>query len=332
MSTSYKDAGVDWKKGENFVRQIQKSLSSTCGEEVLQGIGSYAALYSIGNGRYLASSVDGVGTKLLVAKALNKYDTIGIDLVAMCVNDLICTGAKPIFFLDYIVCEKLDVYVAKEIIHGISQACSGIRVAVVGGETAEHPGAFPQDEYDIAGFSVGIVEAKNIIDGKNIKEGDSLVSLASSGMHSNGFSLLRKLVKPEEKELLLEALRPTKIYVNSILNAREKINIKGLAHITGSAFNKIHRINPSFGYRIDNLPRAPSIFKELQKRSRLSDKEMYSTFNMGLGMLVVTDQGKELVEFFNKNGEDAHICGVITKEQSRVTVEDKKTKFILEGP
>lgn len=329
MSISYKDAGVDWKKGEDFVQQIQKSLTRTCGKEVLQGVGSYAALYSIGGGRYLASSVDGVGTKLMVAKALNKYDTIGIDLVAMCVNDLICTGARPIFFLDYIVCETLDVRIAKEIVQGISQACSGIGVAVVGGETAEHPGAFPKDEYDIAGFSVGIVEAKDVIDGKNIKEGDSLVCLASSGMHSNGFSLLRKLIKPEEKDLLLESLEPTSIYVNSILKAKERISIKGMAHITGSALNKIPRINPLFGYRIEKLPDVPYIFKELQKRSKLSDEEMYSTFNMGLGMLLVTDQGEELVDFLSKHGEKAHICGVVTKESTAVLVDDEKVKFIL---
>lgn len=329
MAISYKDAGVDWELGEAFVKGIAGLVKRTYNANVRSGVGGYASLFHIGGGRYLAAGTDGVGTKLKIAQALGIHDTIGIDLVAMCANDVVCVGARPLFFLDYIVCEKLDVAVSTAIVKGISDGCVETGMALVGGETAEHPGAFPANEYDLAGFCVGEVQEQNIIDGTTVKPGDAIVALPSSGLHSNGFSLVRKLVGPEEKELLKTCLKPTKLYVKPICAAMEKFRLKGLAHVTGSAFNKIPRISKSVGYRFTELPPAPPIFAELGKRSGLAAAELFSTFNMGTGMIVVTDKGEELVEFFRSQGEAAVLAGEITDEAGVVRVETKEARFSL---
>jgi phosphoribosylformylglycinamidine cyclo-ligase len=330
MAISYKDAGVDWELGEAFVKGISALVKRTYNPNVRSGVGGYASLFSIGDGRYLAAGTDGVGTKLKVAQSLGIHDTIGIDLVAMCANDVICVGAKPLFFLDYIVCEKLDIEVSTAIVKGISDGCLETGMALVGGETAEHPGAFPKNEYDLAGFCVGEVHEREIIDGSKVKPGDAIVALPSSGLHSNGFSLVRKLISEEEKELLKTCLNPTKLYVKVIRAAMEKFTLKGLAHVTGSAFNKIPRISKSVGYSFHELPPPPAIFGELSRRSGLAAQELYSTFNMGTGMVVVTDKGVELVDFFRSQGEKAVLAGEVTDEAGVVRVESGNLKFVLQ--
>lgn len=329
MGISYKDAGVDWELGEAFVKGIRALVERTYSKEVRSGVGGYASLFHIGGGRYLAAGTDGVGTKLKIAQQLNKHDTIGIDLVAMCANDVVCVGARPLFFLDYIVCEKLDVKVSTAIVKGISDACLETGMALVGGETAEHPGAFPKNEYDLAGFCVGEVWEKEIIDGSAVKPGDDIVCLPSSGIHSNGFSLVRKLIHDDEAELLLKCLAPTRLYVQPIRAAMEQFRLKGLAHVTGSAFNKIPRISRAHGYKFTDLPPVLEIFNLLQERSRLDAKEMFSTFNMGTGMVIVTDQGRELVDFFASRGETAYLSGKVTEEPGVVRVETAQHKFVL---
>ena len=312
MGISYKDAGVDWKLGDVFVKGIKGLVERTYNKEVRSGVGGYASLYHIGGGRYLAAGTDGVGTKLKIAQALDKHDTIGVDLVAMCANDVVCVGARPLFFLDYIVCEKLDVKTSTAIVKGISDGCLETGMALVGGETAEHPGAFPANEYDLAGFCVGDVWEKQIIDGTTVKAGDDIVCLPSSGIHSNGFSLVRKLVRDDEKELMLQCLAP-----------------KGMAHVTGSAFNKIPRISRKHGYHLTSLPPVLDIFKTLQERAKLEPQEMFSTFNMGTGMVIVTEQGKELVEFFQSIGEPAFLSGKVTDDVGVVRVETSQFRFAL---
>ena len=321
MATSYQDAGVDWKKGDKFVSGIRGLVERTYGKEVVQGIGGFAGLYDIGGGRYLASGTDGVGTKLKIAQALNSHDTIGIDLVAMCVNDILCCGARPMFFLDYVVCERLDVEITTAIVKGISDGCVEAGMALIGGETAEHPGCFPENEYDLSGFCVGEVSKDSLVDGSDVKPGDDIVGLASSGVHSNGFSLIRKLIKPEEKELMSQILVPTKIYVRPILSAMSKFKLKGMAHVTGSAFNKVTRINAKVGFDFDGLPDPSPLFQTLQERSGLDVKEMYSTFNMGVGLVVVTSDGPGLVKHLEAEGAAASVVGKTTDSAGCVRIK-----------
>lgn len=333
MAITYKDSGVDWKLGDTFVRGIRGLVERTYNEDVRKGVGTYASLYRISEGQFLAAGADGVGTKLKLAQALNKHDTIGVDLVAMCANDVICVGARPLFFLDYIVCEKLDVEVSTAIIKGISDACVATGIALVGGETAEHPGAFPVNEYDLAGFCVGQVAEADIIDGSSVKEGDAIVCLGSSGLHSNGFSLVRKLIHSNEPEWMAEALTPTQLYVKPVLKVSEDIRIKGLAHVTGSGFNKIQRISKSVGFHFSDLRESerPKIFSEICQRSRLSDLELYSTFNMGVGMVMVVapSDSAHTVRVLEAEGIRAWVGGIVSNNVGKIVAATPKTKFEL---
>lgn len=311
---SYKEAGVDMDKGDAFVEKIKKMVHSTYGPEVYQGVGGFAALYQIGPDRFLASGTDGVGTKLKVAQHLQIHHTIGIDLVAMCANDILCTGARPLFFLDYFACGKLDLNTSESIIQGIVEGCKQSQMALIGGETAEMPGMYAEDEYDLAGFAVGEVDRVHLIDGSQSKEGDTLIGIASSGLHSNGFSLVRKLILSEEKELLQQALTPTRIYcrlIHSILQKYKGV-IKGMAHITGGGFWNICRINEKLDYRITFVPpleQIPEIFGILQKRSGLQQVDLYETFNMGVGFVLLTDQPEILVSALKEQNETFWILG-----------------------
>jgi phosphoribosylformylglycinamidine cyclo-ligase len=321
MAITYKDSGVDRDKGDLFVQRIQKLVRTTYSKAVKSGVGGFASLYDIGGGKYLAAGTDGVGTKLMVAHRLGIHDTVGIDLVAMCVNDVVCTGARPMFFLDYIGCGALELPVSEAILAGIVNGCRQAGTALVGGETAEMPGMYDAGEYDLAGFAVGEVKRSALLDGKKVKTGDAIIGLASSGLHSNGFSLVRKLIKDDETDLLKQALTPTRIYVKNALAALDskKFGIKGFAHITGSGFYNIPRINAKFNYVIDQLPKVPAIFALLQERAGLDAKEMYSTFNMGLGFVMVCEEKKsnELIKFLNKKGEQAQRIGQIGKAQKK---------------
>lgn len=292
---SYKEAGVDIDKGNLFIKQIKPLVKSTKREGVLTDIGSFSGLFHIAARRYkepvLVSSTDGVGTKLLIAQAVARHNTVGIDLVAMCVNDVATTGAEPLFFLDYISTGRLEPKVLKEVVSGISYACRETGYALVGGETAEMPDMYKPGTYDLAGFCVGIIEKKNIIDGRNIRKGDRVLGLASNGLHSNGYSLVRKVFsKKEQKSLKDELLKPTRLYVQPLLALQKIIKVKGIAHITGGAYkDKIPRIMPrGLGVEIkkESWP-IPQIFKLIQKKGRVKEEEMYRVFNMGIGMVVV---------------------------------------------
>lgn len=334
MAISYKDAGVDRDKGDEFVQRIQKMVRSTYGKEVKSGVGGFASLFEVAPGKYLAAGTDGVGTKLMVAHQLGIHNSVGIDLVAMCANDVICTGARPLFFLDYIGCGKLDLSVSEAIVEGIVKACRETGMALVGGETAEMPGMYDDGEYDLAGFAVGEVKKSQLLDGKKLKVGDELVGLASSGLHSNGFSLVRKLIQTNESELLKLALTPTKLYVKPAIAALQskKFGIKGFAHITGSGFYNIPRINAKFGYSIESLPPRQEIFSIMKERSGLEEKELYSTFNMGIGFVIACQKGKAkgLVNFLNKKGEKASVIGKVIKGKGQVEIHGHGEKIVLE--
>ena len=302
---SYRDSGVDIDAGDALVERIKPHAARTMRPEVLAGIGGFGALVELPK-RYrepvLVSGTDGVGTKLKLAFALNRHDTIGIDLVAMSVNDILVQGAEPLFFLDYYVCERLDVDVAADVVKGIAKGCELAGCALIGGETAEHPNAFIPGEYDLAGFAVGVVEKSKAIDGTRIVAGDVLLGLASSGPHSNGFSLIRKILEVSGADLtqpvagdrggrtLGEALlEPTRIYVKSMLAAMRQVDVKGMAHITGGGLlENVHRMFPdNLAARIEKTrwPR-PAIFDWLQRAGNVADAEMHRVFNCGIGMVV----------------------------------------------
>jgi phosphoribosylformylglycinamidine cyclo-ligase len=288
MSIAYKEAGVNIDAGNELVKRIKKKLPK---------IGGFGGLFPINGSKYnLVSSTDGVGTKLKLAFLLNRHDTIGIDLVAMNVNDLICVGAKPLFFLDYFACGKLDINQAEQIIKGIAKGCQLSNTELVGGETAEMPGFYKDGEYDLAGFAVGIVEKNKEINGTKIKSGDVVIGLPSSGPHSNGYSLIRKILSHMQiKEYSTQLLAPTKIYVREILSAISKFNSKkqnivGLAHITGGSFyDKIARILPeNIKVVIEKSSwKVPKIFELIQKQGNVSDEDIYRTLNMGIGMVLI---------------------------------------------
>jgi len=338
MKDAYKKSGVDIELANSIIDKVKPMIHSTHIPGVMNEIGNFAGLFSLSQEKIedpvLVSGTDGVGTKLMIANLINKHDTIGIDLVAMCVNDILTCGAKPIFFLDYLATGKLEKSKMFDIIKGITQGCKKAGCALLGGETAEMPGFYPKGEYDLSGFAVGIVERKKIITGENIKPGDILIGLASSGLHSNGFSLVRKILLEQEKielneflgnlniSLGEELLKPTRIYVNGILSLLEKFQIKGIAHITGGGFyNNIPRILPhgtaAHIYK-DSWPHL-SIFKLIQDKGKISDKEMYHTFNMGIGlvMIVAAEQKKSILQDLKQSGESAyHIGEVITQDGS----------------
>ncbi len=321
---SYKDAGVDLEVADALVDKIKARVQSTYGENVISGVGGFAALYKSGGGKILAAGTDGVGTKVKIAQSLNKHDTIGIDLVAMCVNDIICTGATPLFFLDYLAMAKIDLAVLDPIIAGITAACKECGMALIGGETAEMPDVYAQGEYDLAGFAVGEMDEADIIDGSKIKEGDALLALSSSGLHSNGFSLVRKLIRADEKDLLATALAPTRLYWRDIRDIRK--NARGMAHITGGGLGNIPRMNGGFDYVIDHLPAPQPVFTALAERSGLDAKELYETFNMGVGFVIATDKPDEVIK---KTG--AVKIGHVTAGGGQVRVATEKTSFTLQG-
>jgi phosphoribosylformylglycinamidine cyclo-ligase len=314
MATTYKDSGVDVEKGDEFVRRITEKVKSTYNARVVSGIGGFAALYDMGD-RYLSSATDGVGTKIKIAQKLGIHNTVGIDLVAMCVNDLICNGSRPLFFLDYLASGSLDIEVNEALVTGIVEGCKQSSCALIGGETAEMPGVYNPGEYDLAGFAVGEVDKDKLIDGKAVKPGMDLVALPSSGLHSNGFSLVRKLIEPHETELLKEALTPTQIYVQHVTRVMREVPgaVKGIAHITGGGLHNIARINEEFGYKIttpaseDNmLP----VLREVIWRSKLEKEELYKTFNMGVGLVLVTDQAEKVMAELEN---EAWILGEVVK-------------------
>ncbi|MCM8770329.1 MAG: phosphoribosylformylglycinamidine cyclo-ligase [Candidatus Omnitrophica bacterium] len=297
---TYKKAGVDIDRANMFVENIKPLIKKTHDINVLAGVGGFGGLYKFEKGYrepVLVSSTDGVGTKLKIAIEVNKHDTVGIDLVAMNVNDVLCAGARPLFFLDYIACAKLRPPILTEVIKGISQGCVEAGCVLIGGETAEMPGMYKENDYDLAGFCVGVVERSQIIDGAKIEAGDKVIGLESSGLHSNGFSLVRKVFsKNEIKRLTPELLRPTRIYVKPVLallqtkDNKLEAGIRGIAHITGGAFyDKISRILPAhINVRINkNSWIAPKIFQLIQNKGNIEDKEMYRTFNMGVGMVLI---------------------------------------------
>ncbi len=296
---TYKATGVDVKKADRFVGAIKPLIAKTRGE-----IGGFGGLFGFPKEKYknpfLVCAADGVGTKLIVAASVNKHNTVGIDLVAMNVNDVICVGAKPLFFLDYVSTGKLNPLQLKEIIRGIVKGCQQADCRLIGGETAEMPGMYKKGEYDLAGFCVGVVEKKKIINGSKVKVGDKVIGIASSGLHSNGFSLVRKVFsKNELRRYAGELLKPTKIYVRPILSLLGKNAIKAIAHITGGGFYaNIPRVLPEgIAVNIDkkSWPRH-EIFRLIQEKGRIADREMFRTFNMGIGMvLVVKSQSADKV-------------------------------------
>lgn len=327
----YKSAGVDIEAGYRSVELIKDLVKQTARSEVIGGLGGFSGAFSLSGIKnmedpVLLSGTDGVGTKIKLAFILDKHDTIGIDCVAMCVNDVACAGGEPLFFLDYIACGKNYPEKIASIVKGVAEGCKRAGAALIGGETAEHPGLMPEDEYDVAGFAVGVVDRKDIIDGSGIKTGDTLIGIASSGVHSNGFSLIRKIFRMDEKSLSRyydelgcslgeELLKPTIIYVKA-LDAVKKagIRIKGCSHITGGGFyENIPRMLPDgVSARIDrsSYP-VPPIFSLMQSEGKIADDVMYNTYNMGLGMVIAADSAdadavKSAIE---SAGEKAYIIG-----------------------
>jgi len=288
---TYKTSGVDIAKANQFVKAIASDLKRTKSKAVIERSGSFAGLFALDGKNVLASSTDGVGTKLLIAQMMNKHDTVGIDLVAMNVNDILCVGARPLFFLDYIACGKVKPAVLKSIVKGITKGCKDSGMSLIGGETAEMPGLYKADEYDLAGFAVGIVEKDKIIDGSSIKAGDAVFGLPSSGIHSNGYSLVRSVFNAsEQKRLAKVLLTPTRIYAREVGLLTRRFKFKGIAHLTGGAYEeKLTKILPKgkcFQIFRDSWP-VPKIFQIIQNRGRISEREMYRTFNMGIGMAFV---------------------------------------------
>ena len=319
MAITYKKAGVNIDAGNELVKRIKKKLPK---------IGGFGGLFPIDGTKYnLVSSTDGVGTKLKIAFLVNKHDTVGIDLVAMNVNDLICVGAKPLFFLDYFACGKLNVGQAENVIKGIAKGCEISGSQLIGGETAEMPGFYKDGEYDLAGFSVGIIEKGKEITGKNIKSGDVIIGLPSSGPHSNGYSLIRKVFSEAElKKYSKELLAPTKIYVKEILAALKKFNSKkqnitGIAHITGGSFyDKIERILPQNARVVieKNSWNVPKVFKLVQQKGNVPEKDIYRTLNMGIGMVVIVRPEAALA--VKKSFKGAKAIGYIKKGERGVEI------------
>jgi phosphoribosylformylglycinamidine cyclo-ligase len=329
---TYRKAGVDIDEADRFIARIKPLVKSTGRPEVMGTIGGFSGLFAPKlkgmKKPVLVSSTDGVGTKLLVAEALKKYDTVGIDLVAMSVNDVIVLGAEPLFFLDYIAVGRLDSGALAQVMKGIVKGCREAGCALVGGETAELPGLYAPGKWDLAGFCVGLVDAPKIIDGRTCRPGDKVIGLASSGLHSNGFSLARKAFS--EKELKgkygRELLRPTRIYTRPILEVLKKIRVKSMAHITGGGFyDNIPRVIPE-GLRVvvrkGSWP-IPPIFKTIREKAGIGDREMFRTFNMGVGMALVTAaaDGDRTIALFAKLGVKAWAIGDIERGEREVILK-----------
>jgi phosphoribosylformylglycinamidine cyclo-ligase len=329
---TYRDAGVDIEAGDALVERIKPMAARTMRPEVLGGIGGFGALFEISE-KYkqpvMVSGTDGVGTKLKLAFRLKKHDTIGIDLVAMSVNDILVSGAEPAFFLDYFACGKLDVGVAADVVKGVAEGCFQAGCALIGGETAEMPGMYDPNEYDLAGFAVGLVEKAKIIDGKRIAVGDAVIGLASSGCHSNGYTLVRTVVAKSSTDLYEEfngatlgeaLLEPTRIYVKPVLAALAKVDVKGLAHITGGGLTEnIPRVLPEAMCASLDSSRwtRPEIFRWLQKMGNIEDAEMYRTFNCGIGMAMIVPaaEAKATIDSLGADGIEAFEIGAIVPRQ-----------------
>lgn len=321
-SLTYKNAGVDIDKGNKLIEQIRPIVKSTMRKEVLSGLGGFGAMFEIPLNKYknpiLVACTDGVGTKLKLAHTLKKHDTIGIDLVAMCVNDLIVQGAEPLFFLDYYATGVLDNDVAVQVIKGISKGCVQSGCALIGGETAEMPQMYSNEEYDLAGFCVGIVEKDSVIDGKNVVKGDDVIAISSSGPHSNGYSLIRKVLEKgsySEKHIS-KLIAPTKIYVSSLLKIIKQHQIKAMAHITGGGLleNIPRVIAKNLSVKLDlSSWEMPEIFKWLQKEGNISDVEMFRVFNCGVGMVLIVSQNEsdKVIQSLKNVGEDAWLIGKV---------------------
>ncbi|WP_455223527.1 phosphoribosylformylglycinamidine cyclo-ligase [Kaarinaea lacus] len=331
---SYKDAGVDIDAGNELVDKIKPYAAKTSRPEVLAGLGGFGSLFELPAGQYrhpvLVSSTDGVGTKLKLAMTMGTHDTIGIDLVAMCVNDLVVQGAEPLFFLDYYATGKLHVDVAADVIKGIALGCEQAGAALVGGETAEMPGLYQKGEYDLAGFAVGVVEKDEIIDGHKVGPGDVLIGLQSSGAHSNGYSLIRKILDMTDTDLLERfagktlgeaLLQPTRIYVKSLLSLLKKVEVHSMAHITGGGLlENLPRVLPeNCVAQIDkNSWKQPKIFQWIQDNGNVEEEEMFRTFNCGVGMVVVVKaaDAEKSIEHLTKLGETTFLIGNITERTS----------------
>ena len=340
-SESYKEAGVDITAGYKAVELMKQHIKRTKTPGAMSDIGGFGGLFELdltGIKRpVLVSGTDGVGTKLKLAFIMDKHDSVGIDCVAMCVNDIICCGAKPLLFLDYIAVGKNYPEKVAQIVKGVAEGCVQAGCALVGGETAEMPGFYPEDEYDLAGFSVGVVDKEKVLDNSKIKEGDIVLALPSSGVHSNGFSLVRKVFDVENSNITTPVdalggrsvgealLAPTKIYVKPMLALFEKVTVKAVSHITGGGFyeNIPRSIPKGFGAKIEkNAVKVLPIFDMIQKTGNISERDMFNTFNMGVGMSVVVgkEDADEAVRILKQNGEDAYIMGEIAKSEESVVI------------
>lgn len=339
----YKTAGVDIEAGYRSVELMKNHVKATMRPEVLGGLGGFSGAFSMAKIKQmedpvLLSGTDGVGTKIKLAFLMDKHDTVGIDCVAMCINDVACAGGEPLFFLDYIACGKNYPEKIAAIVGGVAEGCKQAGAALIGGETAEHPGLMPEDEYDLAGFAVGVVDKKDLITGENIQAGDVLIGIASSGVHSNGFSLIRNVFEMTEESLdtyydelgatLGETLlTPTRIYVKAMKSVRDAgVTVKGCSHITGGGFyENIPRMLPEGVTAVvhkESYP-VPPIFKLLQRKGNLEEKMMYNTYNMGLGMVLAVDKADadKTVEALKAAGEDAYVVGEVKAGEKGVCLE-----------
>lgn len=342
-SESYKNAGVDITAGYRAVELMKQHIARTRNDGCLDDVGGFGGCFGLNltgmEEPVLVSGTDGVGTKLKLAILTDKHDTIGIDCVAMCVNDVICVGAKPLFFLDYIACGKNVPERIAELVAGVAEGCVQAGAALIGGETAEHPGMMPEDEYDLAGFTVGVVDKKKIIDKNKMKEGDVIIALPSTGIHSNGFSLCRKvfdidnnnpdLYVPREElggKTVAEALLvPTKIYVKPVLALLEKVDVKGISHITGGGFyeNIPRSIPDGLCAKIEkSAVKVLPIFDVIAKTGNIPERDMYNTYNMGVGMSIVVakEDADKALEVLRANGEDAYLIGEIVRGEEGIVL------------
>ena len=338
-SESYAKAGVDITAGYKAVELMKEHIAKTVTSGVMSGIGGFGGLFELDltgiTKPVLVSGTDGVGTKLKLAFTADKHDTIGIDCVAMCVNDIICCGAKPLFFLDYIACGKNFPEKIAEIVKGVCEGCVQSGAALIGGETAEMPGFYPEDEYDLAGYCTGVVDKEKIIDNTKMQEGDIVIALPSSGVHSNGFSLVRKVFNLDSeaakepldelggKSVLETLLTPTKIYVKAILALLEEVDVRAISHITGGGFyeNIPRSIPDGLGVVIKEKDvKVLPIFDLIEKSGNISRRDMFNTFNMGVGMSVVVpkDDAEKALEILKKNGEEAYILGEVVKSDKKI--------------
>ena len=342
-SEAYAKAGVDITAGYKAVELMKKHIARTRNDGCLDDVGGFGGCFGLNlfgiEEPVLVSGTDGCGTKVKMAILMDKHDTIGIDAVAMCVNDIICCGARPLFFLDYIACGKNIPEKIASIVSGVAEGCVQSGAALIGGETAEHPGMMPEEEYDLAGFAVGIVDKKKMLDNTRMAKGDVVIALASSGIHSNGFSLVRKVFdidnNPENlysscerlggKSIAQTLLTPTKIYVKSVLGLLEKVDVKGISHITGGGFyeNIPRSIPDGLGARInkDSVKILP-IFKLIAEKGGISERDMFNTFNMGVGMSIVVsaEDAERSLEILRANGEDAYVIGEIIESEEKITI------------